>query len=79
MCFIAWGGHIAVHFRLLSLFRCPMVATACVLGSIRETPSKEILLNPTSESLTRDLIDRVFSPNIPLLLLEGPGDLVTRL
>ena len=37
-------------------------------SSIRETPSKGTLLNPTSGSLKRDLIERVYIPKRPLIL-----------
>ena len=37
-----------------------------MLGSIRR-PLKGTLLNPTSGSLTRDLIERVYIPTFPLI------------
>ena len=36
-----------------------------MLGSIRETPLKGTLLNPTYGSLKRDLIERVYIPKGP--------------
>ena len=36
-----------------------------ILGSIRETPEKGPLLNPTSGSLKRDLLERVYIPKGP--------------
>ena len=33
-----------------------------ILGSIRETPLKETLLNPSYGSLKKDLIERVYIP-----------------
>ena len=36
-----------------------------ISGSIGETPLKGILLNPTFDSLKRDLIERVYVPKGP--------------
>ena len=58
----------AVRFRFAACSdsqRSLFDSLAILLGSIRETPLKGTLLNPTCSSLKGDLIERVYIPQGP--------------